>query len=90
MGRICHEILNKFWSPMTSIVRVLMDINDMIHSPNPDDYMERIAASQYREFTNLPTTADKDEHIYKKTIKEWCKEYAYSDRAKLCADYKCS
>jgi ubiquitin-conjugating enzyme E2 N len=44
LGRICLDILKKQWSPALQIRSVLLSIQSLLSSPNPDDPLNNEAA----------------------------------------------
>lgn len=66
LGRICLDILKKNWSPALQIRSVLLSIQALLSSPNPDDPLDNGVAEQWihHEAEALRTAA------------EWTRRYA--------------
>jgi len=66
LGRICLDILKKRWSPALQIRTVLLSIQCLLCSPNPDDPLANDVAAHWKE----------NEAEALKTAREWTKKYA--------------
>merc|ERR1719168_497477 len=66
LGRICLDILKDKWSPALQIRTVLLSIQALLSSPNPDDPLDENVARQWRE----------DENSAINTAKDWTRIYA--------------
>eukprot|EP00213_Chloropicon_mariensis_P007008 CAMPEP_0197473926 /NCGR_PEP_ID=MMETSP1309-20131121/5356_1 /TAXON_ID=464262 /ORGANISM="Genus nov. species nov., Strain RCC998" /LENGTH=115 /DNA_ID=CAMNT_0043013317 /DNA_START=412 /DNA_END=759 /DNA_ORIENTATION=- len=69
LGRICLDILKDKWSPALQIRTVLLSIQALLSSPNPDDPLDENVARLWRE----------DENSAIQTAKDWTRIYAMSD-----------
>mmetsp|Transcript_42726 Transcript_42726/g.166970 ORF Transcript_42726/g.166970 Transcript_42726/m.166970 type:complete len:87 (-) Transcript_42726:1556-1816(-) len=60
LGRICLDILKDKWSPALQIRTVLLSIQVLLSSPNPDDPLNNEAAELWlkNEATALQTATD--------------------------------
>ena len=67
-GSICIDILKGNWSPALTISKVLISLQQLLDSPNPDDPYRGDVASQYK--TNRA--------LHDKTAREWVQKYAQS------------
>jgi len=65
-GGICIDILKDNWSPALTIGKVMLSIESLLGSPNPDDPLDAVKAGVYRD--------DRDQ--YNKNAREWVKKYA--------------
>ena len=65
-GRICLDILKDKWSPALQIRTVLLSIQALLSSPNPDDPLDETVAKHWKE--------NEGEAIA--TAKEWARMYA--------------
>ena len=52
LGRICLDILKKNWSPALQIRAVLLSIQSLLSSPNPDDPLNNEAAELWLKNEN--------------------------------------
>ncbi|EIM22646.1 putative ubiquitin-conjugating enzyme E2 [Wallemia mellicola CBS 633.66] len=68
LGRICLDILKDKWSPALQIRTVLLSIQALLSSPNPDDPLANDVAEHYKT----------DEQAAKAVSKEWTALYAES------------
>jgi len=66
LGRICLDILKDKWSPALQIRSVLLSIQALLSSPNPDDPLNNEAANQWKN----------DESGALKKAKEYTATYA--------------
>ena len=69
LGRICLDILKDKWSPALQIRTVLLSIQALLSSPNPDDPLDENVARLWREDVNSAI----------QTAKDWTRIYAMSD-----------
>ncbi|KAI3640724.1 hypothetical protein MIR68_001602 [Amoeboaphelidium protococcarum] len=66
-GNICLTLLKTdSWKPSLRVLEVLKEIQLLMEQPNPDDPLNNIAASQYRE----------NRQEFEKTAREWTSKYA--------------
>jgi ubiquitin-conjugating enzyme E2 N len=61
LGRICLDILKTNWSPALQIRAVLLSIQSLLSSPNPDDPLNNEAAKHWKE--NLKSAQDKGNKV---------------------------
>jgi len=66
LGRICLDILKDKWSPALQIRTVLLSIQALLSSPNPDDPLATDVAKHYKE----------NEKDAQKVSREWTEKYA--------------
>lgn len=66
LGRICLDVLKDHWSPAMQIRTILLSVQALLSSPNPDDPLANDVAAIWKE----------DEALAKKTAKEWTEKYA--------------
>merc|ERR1711862_642608 len=66
VGRICLDILKNKWSPALQIRTVLLSIQALLSSPNPDDPLDNSVGEVWL----------KNEAQALRTAKEWTKKYA--------------
>lgn len=66
LGRICLDVLKNNWSPALQIRTILLSIQALLASPNPDDPLANDVAQNWKE----------DEAKAVATAKEWTKLYA--------------
>lgn len=66
LGRICLDVLKTNWSPALQIRTVLLSIQALLASPNPNDPLANDVAEDWI----------KDEKRAKETAKEWTEKYA--------------
>ena len=70
LGRICLDILKDKWSPALQIRTVLLSIQALLSSPNPDDPLATDVAKHYKE----------NEKDAQRVSKEWTEKFASADR----------
>merc|ERR1712048_114061 len=68
VGRICLDILKDKWSPALQIRTVLLSIQALLSSPNPDDPLDTGVAEHWA----------KDEAGALKTARDWTLKFARS------------
>jgi len=66
LGRICLDILKDAWSPALTIRTVLLSIQALLSSPNPDDPLANDVAEHWK----------RDERSAIETAREWTRRYA--------------
>lgn len=66
LGRICLDIIKDKWSPALQINKVLLSIQLLMSSPNPDDPLANDVAEHWK----------KDEAGAVKTARQWTEKYA--------------
>lgn len=66
LGRICLDVLKSNWSPALQIRTILLSIQALLSSPNPDDPLANDVAEEWKN-NNAHAIA---------TAKEWTKKYA--------------
>lgn len=66
LGRICLDVLKTNWSPALQIRTVLLSIQALLSSPNPDDPLANDVANEWK--TNNEKALE--------TAREWTKLYA--------------
>ncbi|RNF14749.1 ubiquitin-conjugating enzyme E2 [Trypanosoma conorhini] len=66
LGRICLDIIKDKWSPALQIIKVLLSIQLLMASPNPDDPLDNEVAENWK----------RDEAAAMRTAREWTKKYA--------------
>lgn len=66
VGRICLDIIKSAWSPALLIVKVLLSIQILLSTPNPDDPLANDVAEHWK----------RDEADALATAREWTKKYA--------------
>jgi ubiquitin-conjugating enzyme E2 N len=68
LGRICLDILKDKWSPALQIRTVLLSIQALLSSPNPDDPLDNDVAKNWKE----------NETQAIQTAQSWTVEYAHT------------
>ena len=68
LGRICLDVLKSNWSPALQIRTLLLSIQALLASPNPDDPLANDVAEEWK----------KNENSAIQTAKDWTKKYAVS------------
>lgn len=66
LGRICLDILSEKWSPALQIRTVLLSIQALLSSPNPDDPLANDVAKAWKE----------NETLALQTAREWTVRFA--------------
>ncbi len=66
LGRICLDILKDKWSPALQIRTVLLSIQALLSSPNPDDPLDNEVAERWKA----------DEKAAISTAREWTRLYS--------------
>ena len=66
LGRICLDILKDGWTPALRIRTVILSIQSLLSSPNPDDPLDNQVADVWKN--NEPQAI--------KTAKEWTQKFA--------------
>ncbi|ODV62427.1 E2 ubiquitin-conjugating protein UBC13 [Ascoidea rubescens DSM 1968] len=66
LGRICLDVLKSNWSPALQIRTLLLSIQALLASPNPDDPLANDVAEEWK----------KNENTAIETAKEWTRKYA--------------
>lgn len=70
VGRICLDIIKDRWSPALQISKVLLSIQLLMSSPNPDDPLANDVAEHWK----------KNEAEAMKTAREWTAKFANPNR----------
>lgn len=65
-GAICLDILKDQWAAAMTIRTVLLSIQALLASPEPDDPQDAVVAKQYKE----------NPELFKKTAQHWTQVYA--------------
>ncbi|KAG0054629.1 Ubiquitin-conjugating enzyme 13 [Gryganskiella cystojenkinii] len=66
LGRICLDILKDKWSPALQIRTVLLSVQALLSSPNPDDPLANDVAQHWKENENAAI----------QTAQDWTRKYA--------------
>eukprot|EP01068_Selenidium_serpulae_P001731 Selendium_serpulae@DN1863_c0_g1_i1.p1 len=66
LGRICLDILKDKWSPALQIRTVLLSIQALLSTPEPDDPLDSQIAEHFKTNPEGAQTA----------AREWCRKYA--------------
>lgn len=66
LGRICLDVLKNNWSPALQIRTILLSIQALLSSPNPDDPLANEVADEWKN--------NHDKAI--QTAREWTAQYA--------------
>ena len=65
-GDICVDILDKNWSSVYDISKVMLSVSSLLSDPNPSSALNGESAKLYM----------KDRLLYNKTVKEYVRKYA--------------
>lgn len=65
-GAICLDILKDNWAAAMTLRTVLLSLQALLASPEPDDPQDAVVASQFKEHHDM----------YCKTAKHWTNSYA--------------
>ena len=66
-GYVCADIFNEQWSPaLGSFPKIIYSVQSLLDDPNPDDFMNEIAAKLYK----------KDRNIYNETVRYYTSQFA--------------
>ena len=68
LGRICLDIIKKNWSPALQMNKVLLSIQLLMSSPNPDDPLANDVAEHWK----------RNEQEAMATARQWTRKYAMS------------
>ncbi|KAG7693127.1 hypothetical protein KL930_004788 [Ogataea haglerorum] len=66
LGRICLDVLKANWSPALQVRTILLSIQALLSSPNPDDPLANEVAEEWKS----------NEQNAIKTAKEWTERFA--------------
>ena len=72
LGRICLDILKSKWSPALQIRTVLLSIQALLSSPEPDDPLDTGVADHWKS----------DQAGAERQARDWTQKYAHLDRKK--------
>mmetsp|Transcript_22747 Transcript_22747/g.21976 ORF Transcript_22747/g.21976 Transcript_22747/m.21976 type:complete len:153 (+) Transcript_22747:142-600(+) len=70
LGRICLDILKDKWSPALQIRTVLLSIQGLLSSPEPDDPLDTKVADHWKS----------DEKAAMERAREWTQRYANTEK----------
>ncbi|CAF4792400.1 unnamed protein product, partial [Rotaria socialis] len=65
-GAICLDILKDQWAAAMTIRTVLLSLQALLATPEPDDPQDAVVANQYK----------KDKRLFEKTARHWSNVYA--------------
>jgi len=77
-GAICLDILKDQWAAAMTLRTVLLSLQMLMASPEPDDPQDAVVARQYKE----------SQETYRSTARHWCFMYAGGTQSNTDYDYK--
>jgi len=69
-GAICLDILKDNWAAALTLRTVLLSLQALLSSPEPDDPQDAVVAGQYK----------REKEVFMKTARYWAQKYAYASR----------